>query len=248
MKLLAIETATEACSAALWVEGAVHERFEVAPRRHGELILPMVEALLGEAQLTLSELDALAFGRGPGAFTGVRIATGIVQGLAFGAEIPVVPVSTLAALALGAMRAQGVTQVLAALDARMNEVYWGAYIASGQGVRLIGTEQVGAAQVIAAEFAASEAVAGQGHTAGDGEQTWLGAGSGWQVHGEALSAPLATVLRAADAACLPHAREVARLGVEGFAGGQAVAAELALPVYLRNDVAWKRSVPVTDVK
>lgn len=248
MKLLAIETATEACSAALWVEGTVHERFEVAPRRHGELILPMVEALLGEAQLTLSELDALAFGRGPGAFTGVRIATGVVQGLAFGAEIPVVPVSTLAALALGAMCAQGVTQVLAALDARMNEVYWGAYIASGQGVRLIGTEQVGAAQVIAAEFAASEAVAGQGHAAGDGERMWLGAGSGWQVHGDALNAPLATVLRAADAACLPHAREVARLGVEGFADGQAVAAELALPVYLRNDVAWKRSVPVTDVK
>ncbi len=245
MKLLAIETATEACSAALWVEGTVHERFEVAPRRHGELILPMVEALLGEAQLTLSELDALAFGRGPGAFTGVRIATGIVQGLALGAEIPVVPVSTLAALALGAMRAQGATQVLAALDARMDEVYWGAYIASGEGVRLIGTEQVGAASVIAARFVANDAVTGQGLGAGDGGRTWLGVGSGWQVHGEALGAPLATVLCASDATCLPHAREIARLGVEGFAGGQGVAAEFALPMYLRNDVAWKRPVPVT---
>ena len=102
MKLLALDTATEACSAAVWVDGAVLERYELAPRRHAALILPMIEAVLAEAGLSPPQLDAIAFGRGPGAFTGVRIAVGIVQGIAFAADLPVIPISTLAALALGA--------------------------------------------------------------------------------------------------------------------------------------------------
>ncbi len=119
MKLLAIETATEACSAALYIDGEISERYEVAPRRHAELILLMMEQLLTEAELKLTQLDALAFGRGPGSFTGVRIATGVIQGAAFGAQLPVVPVSTLAALAQRHYRMRGACRILPAFDARM---------------------------------------------------------------------------------------------------------------------------------
>ncbi len=244
MKLLALETATEACSAALFIDGALSERYEVAPRRHAELILPMIEALLAEAQLSLGGLDAIAFGRGPGAFTGVRIATGIVQGLAFGADLPVVPVSTLAALALGALSelpadaTASERGVLAALDARMGEVYWGAYVATadttiGQGVRLLGSEQVLAPEAVSlpAEVASAAVY-------------WLEAGSGWQVRGEALrqglQGQLAGRLMDGGAERLPRAGEVARLGALGLAAGEAVVAEQALPVYLRNQVAWAR--------
>ncbi len=142
MKLLALETATEACSAAVWVDGAVLERYEIAPRRHAVLILPMVEAVLAEAGLTMNQLDAIAVGRGPGAFTGVRIAIGIAQGLAFAGDLPVVPVSTLAALALGAAREMGQTRIATALDARMGEIYWGTWAVSDDGVALLGEERV----------------------------------------------------------------------------------------------------------
>ncbi|VFM95033.1 MAG: tRNA threonylcarbamoyladenosine biosynthesis protein TsaB [Candidatus Kentron sp. G] len=127
MKIFAIDTATDACSAALHLDGGCREIHELAPRRHAEILLPRIRTLLSEAALSLRDLDALAFGRGPGAFTGVRIATGVIQGLAFGADLPVVPVSSLHALAQGAWRERGEENILAAFDARMGEVYWGAY-------------------------------------------------------------------------------------------------------------------------
>jgi len=99
MKLLAVETSTEACSAALYIDGIVNERFELTPKEHTRLILPMIDSLMSDAGLKPQQLDALAFGCGPGSFTGVRIATGVIQGIAFGADLPVVPVSTLAAIA-----------------------------------------------------------------------------------------------------------------------------------------------------
>ena len=134
MKLLAIDTSEDACSAALCVGDEILERFEIAPRRHTELILPMMDGLLAEAGLSLRGLDALAFARGPGSFTGIRIATSIVQGAALGAGLAVVPVSSLQALAQGARRLHGAGQVLSALDARMREVYWGAYRADDAGI------------------------------------------------------------------------------------------------------------------
>ena len=126
-KILALDTSTNACSAALLFDDNVIERYELAPRQHGKLILPMVQSLLIEAKLSLSQLDTIAFGCGPGSFTGVRIAAGITQGLAFGADLPVTPVSSLQTSAQGAYRIHGFEKVAAGFDARMQEIYWGAY-------------------------------------------------------------------------------------------------------------------------
>ena len=134
MRILAIDTATEACSAALWNDGTLSAHFEICPREHTQRILPLVQEVLTESGTTLSELDALAFGRGPGSFTGVRIGIGIAQGLALGAELPMIGVSTLATMAQGAWRKTGATRVLAAIDARMGEVYWAEYQRDEQGV------------------------------------------------------------------------------------------------------------------
>ncbi len=224
MKLLAIDTSTEACSAALYVDNEVAERFRIAPREHAVLILPMIEQLLGDAGLSLNRLDALAFGRGPGSFTGVRIAAGVIQGLAYGAALPVVPVSSLAALAEGVRRERQQSRVLAAFDARIGEVYWGAYQADEPGrMVLIGEEQVCPPQVV------------PGPAAG----VWFGAGSGWRAYIDALKSRLGNRVAGFDAEYYPHAADVARLAVAGLAAGQAVDAEWALPVYLRDNVARK---------
>ncbi|HUO82066.1 MAG TPA: tRNA (adenosine(37)-N6)-threonylcarbamoyltransferase complex dimerization subunit type 1 TsaB [Gammaproteobacteria bacterium] len=224
MKLLAIDTATDACSAALLIDRDLRERSVLAPREHARLILPMIESLLDEAGMALVALDALAFGRGPGSFTGLRIAAGIVQGLALGADLPVVAVSDLAALAQGAMRRHGWPAVLAALDARMGEVYWGGYVHDEAGWAVPATaEAVSPPQAVRA---------GRG-------PDWHGAGPGWAVHGPALAAALGREVPH-DAGCLPQASDVARLAVRDFARGAAVAADEALPVYLRDRVAWSR--------
>ncbi|WP_240099872.1 tRNA (adenosine(37)-N6)-threonylcarbamoyltransferase complex dimerization subunit type 1 TsaB [Thermomonas flagellata] len=217
MNLLAFETATEACSVALYVAGEVRERFAVAPRRHAELALPWAEALLAEAGLARRQLDAIAFGRGPGAFTGVRLAVAIAQGLALGLERPLLPVSTLAALAL---QAEGPRR-LAAIDARMGEVYLGAFGWDGHALQPLAAEQVAAPAAVALP-------------AGEG---WHGAGTGFAVAGGALGARMGARLRAAAAAALPHAADVARLAAAAFARGEALPPEQAEPAYLRNDVA-----------
>lgn len=227
MKLLAIDTATEACSAALYDDGAVVERYQLAPREHAVLILPMVDALLAEAGLALSGLDALAFGRGPGSFTGVRIAAAVIQGLAYGADLPVVPVSSLAALAAGTARERQESRVLAAFDARIGEVYWGAYQADAQGcMTLVGAEHVGPPQDVA----------------GVPDGVWFGAGSGWGAYTDLLTRRLGARVTGYDAHCYPHAADVARLALAGLAAGHAVAAERALPVYLRDNVARKMTL------
>lgn len=221
MKLLAIETATDACSAALSIDGEIHERFEITPRGHTARLLPMIDELLAEAEVTIGQMDALAFGRGPGAFTGVRIAVGVAQGIAFAADLPVVPVSTLAALAQGATA----DRVLAALDARMDEVYWGAYRRNAAGsMELDGEECVSAP---------SEVPLPEG-------EGWQGVGAGWMAYDEALSRQCAGQVESWDGSCFPHAHDVASLAVAGFLAGQAVNAEQALPVYLRDKVTWKK--------
>lgn len=223
MKLLALDTATEACSAALLDDTrTLIERYELAPRRQAALILPMIEAVLAEAGLRVGQLDALAFGRGPGAFTGVRIAAGVAQGIAFAADLPVAPISTLAAIAHQAMLCRGSARVAAAIDARMGEVYWGAYRAAADGgVVLLGEERV-CAPVL---------------TTLPEPGPWLGAGSGWTVHGETLGRHLGIQDWWGD--CYPRAGAIARLGALAYEKGELVSPEQALPVYLRDSVARK---------
>jgi tRNA threonylcarbamoyladenosine biosynthesis protein TsaB len=224
MRLLAIETATEACSAALLVEGKVYSRFEVAPRRHTELILPMCESLMKEAGEKLENLDAIAFGRGPGSFTGVRIAAGVAQGIAFAHDLPVVPISTLAALTQEAIEEKGGASILAAIDARMHEVYWGCYVRDDDGyARLLGDEQVGKPERIEVPS----------------ESDWFGVGSGWGVYGKDLAARLGPALNGYDGDLLPKAAYVATLAEAAYQKGVSVPAEQAQPVYLRDQVAEK---------
>jgi tRNA threonylcarbamoyladenosine biosynthesis protein TsaB len=217
MKLLAFETATEACSVALWIDGEVRERFEVAPRRHAELSLPWAQQLLDEAGIAKAQLDAIAVGRGPGAFTGVRLGISIAQGIALALDCPVVPVSTLATLA---MRASG-GRILAAIDARMGEVYLGAFKRAGDEVRAHGRETV---------LAPEAAPVPEG---GD----WHGVGSGFAAGEGALRQRLQRCLHAVEATALPHAADVARLAVAAHARGEAVSAERVAPAYLRDHVA-----------
>ena len=238
MKLLAIETATEACSVALWIDGDVRERFEIAPRRHAELALPWADIVLADAGLSKSQLDAIAVGRGPGAFTGVRLAIALAQGIALALDIPVVPVSTLAALAMqekgsGPLRAstgpgpsstRGRDRVciLAAIDARMGEIYLGAFDRDADGLVV----PTGAEQLVRPDAAVLS-----------GDSCWLGVGTGFAADEGALARTLGGRLLQCDAVALPHAADVARLGARAFANGEAIAPERIEPAYLRDKVA-----------
>ena len=222
MKLLAFETSTEACSVALYLDGEVRERYELAPRRHAELALPLADALLAEAGVARAQLDAIAVGRGPGAFTGVRLAIALAQGVALALDRPVVPVSTLAVLAAGAPR-EGAARILAAIDARMGEVYVGAFGREGADVLVpLAPERVLPPEAF--------------ELAEDGE-AWQGVGTGFAAGDGVLARRLEGRLQAVDAAALPRAADLARRAAAAFARGEAVAPERAEPAYLRDNVA-----------
>ncbi|SCC66059.1 tRNA (adenosine(37)-N6)-threonylcarbamoyltransferase complex dimerization subunit type 1 TsaB [Kosakonia oryziphila] len=226
MRILAIDTATEACSVALWNDGTTFAHFELCPREHTQRILPLVRAVLGDADLKLTQLDALAYGRGPGSFTGVRIGIGIAQGLALGAELPMIGVSTLATMAQGAWRKTGATRVLAAIDARMGEVYWAEYQRDEQGVwHGEETEAVLKPEAVSVRLQQLE---GQWATVGTGWPTWPEMGNG-----NALTLTDGEIL-------LPTAEDMLPLAQQLFAAQKTVAVEHAEPVYLRNEVAWKK--------
>lgn len=220
MKLLAVETSTEACSVAISIDGKIHERIDHG-QHHSDVILGMVQQVLAESGLSLKQLDAIAFSRGPGSFTSLRIGAGVVQGLAFGANLPVVPVSSLAALA----QSVDAPKVLVAFDARMNQVYWGAYVKNKKGlVELQGQEIV----IAPVDVPLPE---------GNG---WVGAGSGWDVYADLLARKLGGCLTEWRAKIFPTSRAVATLGTAAFAAGQAVSPEQAIPVYVRDEVAVKQ--------
>ena len=221
MKLLAIETATEACSVAVWVDGEVQERFGIAPRRHAELTLPWAEQLLADTGVAKSQLDAIAVGRGPGAFTGVRLAIALAQGIALALDRPLLPVSTLAALAMRAAAKGDGERILSAIDARMGEVYLAAFVRDGEGVVALDDE------VVVKPDAAMVPDGGD----------WHGVGTGFAAADAALCARLGGRLASVDAEALPHAADVARLGALMFARGAAIAPERIEPAYLRNNVA-----------
>jgi tRNA threonylcarbamoyladenosine biosynthesis protein TsaB len=216
MKLLAIETSTEYCSVALWQDGVVNARSEKVGQKHSEVLMAMVDAVLKDAGTTIKQVEGIAFGKGPGSFTGVRIACGVAQGLAFGVDVNVVGVCTLQALA----EAAGKDKVIAALDARMGEIYLAAYQKQGD-VWLTVVEPC----LCKAEDA--PLIAGEG---------WFGCGSGFAVS-EVLQQRYAVQMEGVDAQAVPLAEAVVKLAAVEFAQGNAVDAALALPLYLRDKVA-----------
>jgi tRNA threonylcarbamoyladenosine biosynthesis protein TsaB len=223
VRLLALDTATEGCSAALLLDGRLLAREAELARGHAERILPMIDELLGAAGIGLRGLDAIAFGRGPGSFTGVRLAASITQGLAFGAGLGVVPISDLRALAQRVFDEDGrVTQALVCNDARMQEVYWGCFQRGPEGLALERSpERVGSAASV--ELPADWAEA-------------AGIGRGFTAHAP-LRALAGVTLSADRDRLLPRATEVARLAVPEIAAGRLLGPEAAVPVYLRDDVA-----------
>ena len=226
MRILAIDTATEACSVALWNDGTTFAHFEECPREHTQRILPLVKAMLTQGNTSLTDLDALAFGRGPGSFTGVRIGIGIAQGLALGADLPMIGVSTLATMAQGAWRMTGATRVLAAIDARMGEVYWAEYTRDENGV-WHGEES----EAVLKPEAVTERLK---QLTGE----WATVGTGWPAWPEMAKD---TGLTLVDGnMLLPAAEDMLPVACQQLAAGKTVAVEHAEPVYLRNTVAWKK--------
>ncbi|HAU90745.1 MAG TPA: tRNA (adenosine(37)-N6)-threonylcarbamoyltransferase complex dimerization subunit type 1 TsaB [Alteromonas sp.] len=221
MNILTIDTATEACSVALQFNQALFTRYEVCPQQHSQKILPMVDAVMKEAGASLTELDGLAFGRGPGSFTGVRIATGIIQGLALGSQLPVAGVSTLAAMAQQVINSGDVSDVAVAIDARMGEVYF-AHYQNQQGIAtLVGEEQVTSPETAAEQIDISSMAV---------------AGTGWQAYpvlSELLNGQSASV-------SYPYARFMLPLAEQTLSAGQGMAVDAITPEYLRNTVTWKK--------
>jgi tRNA threonylcarbamoyladenosine biosynthesis protein TsaB len=222
MRLLAVDTATERCSVALRLDGQVIERVSEQPRGAADLVLPMVESVLQEAGVRLADLDGIAYGRGPGAFTGVRIGVGVVQGLAFGAGLRTVGVSNLAAVAQQVARPGD--RILVCMDARMEQVYWSSF-AREQGAELVtplAPERVDAPDAVA-----------------DGDFTVL-AGTGFKAYAS-LRARLATGTRVVEESALPKASDIALLAEAEFRAGRARPASEAEPVYIRDQVAHVKS-------
>lgn len=233
MKLLALDCSTEACSVALFDGDELLERFEIAARTHTQRLLPLVDDVLAQGQIGLGQLDGIAFGRGPGSFTGIRICLAAVQGLAFGADLPVVPVSTLAAQAQTALLPlQGhdgpvPDKLLSTLDARMDEIYWALYDVVDGAVQIDGKEHLSAPEQLILPPGCGI------------DSRLLAVGSGW---GYADRLPCKDLPATVNAELLPRAAAVGRLALREFQLGLALPAEKALPVYLRDEVAWKKQV------
>ncbi len=229
MNLLAIDASTEACSVALLFNEQCFQRFELCPQSHSLLLLPMVDEVLKEANCQLTQLDGLVFGQGPGSFTGVRIGIGVAQGLAFAANLPMVGVSTLQTMAQMAYQQQQKTQVIAAIDARMSEVYNGYYQLDNQGIMqaVIDESVLPPAQL-------KEHIAMQTSNM----KTIYGVGTGWQAYSSAL----AMIIDNQDNIDIlyPHAVAMLTLAKHKFIKGETVMAENAQPVYVRDTVSWKK--------
>lgn len=239
IKILAIDTSTDACSAALWCKNTVFHRFTVAPQQHTKLILPMIYELLTEAQLDLKQLDAIAFGAGPGSFTGIRLAASITQGLAFAANIPVIKISSLRTLAQEVFVELGKKRVLIAQDARMQEIYFGEYQVDIAGIMqavvpdqlLMGSNPYNRQQ----NANKTSSIINYKNLSNA-----VGAGNGWKIYDDILlkhcNIPLI------ESKVYPRAQYMTELAVADFTKGFVVSAKEALPIYLREEVAWTQGV------
>jgi tRNA threonylcarbamoyladenosine biosynthesis protein TsaB len=222
MRILALDTSTEACSAAILDGTKMLERFALAPQQHARLLMAMVAELLEESGADLSSIELIAVAQGPGSFTGIRIAAGVAQGIAHSNRRQVVGVSTLAAIAQHAMHLTNASRVACAMDARMGQVYWG----------LFERDAAGLAAPIAGELLVSP---GDVTALPDGR--WCGAGTGWRKHDALLRSRCAITELPVDPDVLPHAADIAQLALRD--AGSAVAPERLKPVYLRDTVAKK---------
>ncbi|CAH0990402.1 tRNA threonylcarbamoyladenosine biosynthesis protein TsaB [Sinobacterium norvegicum] len=227
-KILALDTAADACSVALWLDGELISDHRLLPREHTKHMLPMIENILQHNSITLSELDGIAFGCGPGSFTGLRICGGIVQGLAFGADLPVVPVSSLAALAYP-FAGENIT-VVASVDARMNELYTAVFQGQGEGFTVVDKEYLLAPESMSQQLLAQA-------TPGN---ALIAAGSGWSYRDQFGDLKCMDLL-ACDTNAIPTAAAVAELSLARFVSGDTIAAAEVSPVYLRDSVAWQKS-------
>ncbi len=223
MNLLAFDTSTEAFSVALSIAGKTLQHFEIAPRLHAQKILPTIDELLKSASIPLRDIDVLVYGRGPGAFTGVRTAVGVVQGLAYALDKPVYGVSTLMAMAEGVRREHGATRVISAIDARMGEVYWAAYEwQNGVWHTVIAESVTSPQQAQWPSFAEAYAV-----------------GSAWPVFADTLKVPASMTLHQESTVRFPQAIDMLTIATPAIARGETVNAYHAEPVYLRDHVADK---------
>lgn len=219
MNILAFDTSTDYCSAALWRDGACVERAVAAGQSHSSLLMQMVDEVLAESQLKLQDLDGVAYGEGPGSFTGLRIACAVAQGLAFSADLPVAGIGTLRAMAT----ASEASRVICCLDARMQEVYHAAY-----------ERQDGVWQEVSAPRVCAPVAIPLPEGTG-----WTGCGSGFAAYGEVLQQRLGPGLTTIRPDVYPHARDIARLAAAVFAAGRGLPADQAAPVYIRDKVALK---------
>lgn len=224
--ILALDSSTDACSVALNADGKLSARFELAAKSHTQRLLPMVDEVLQSNGHKLADLDAIAFGRGPGSFTGLRICMGIVQGLAFGARLPVIPVSTLEAMALGYYRSNPHAElpVLVTLDARMDEVYWGLFARNGDAVAPLSAEFVMKPELLP-EQDVIQSLAGQ----------FIAVGPGWHYPAMQLLAPSTIVMDAQ-----PQAEDMALIAARVWSAGGAIDVLDAQPVYLRDTISWQK--------
>ncbi len=218
MKLLAIDTSTEACSCALYIDGETQSRSQLTQQQHTKLILPMADELLAEADIKPNQLDGIAVGKGPGSFTGLRIACGVAQGIAFAVDIPIAPISSLATLAQAAYIETNEQQVLAIIDARMEEVYYGYYGLNTQNIMQCQIKD----QVAKPEDIDLPTIG-----------KWYGTGSGW-IYAEILKNKLGTLLQNYKIDKYPQADAMIPLALDLFKQGKVVAAENISPVYLRG--------------
>lgn len=224
MNILALDTCTEACSAALLYQGEMIERVEITQRGHSDLILGMMDALFKQAGTDISRVDAIAFGRGPGSFTGVRVGTGVAQGIAFARELPVIPISSLAALAQSAADTLNVDKLVVAMDARMGEVYSCHY-------------QLIEGFVVAVD---DERVCPPEQLSPADNSNWYGVGTGWGCYEAVLSQQFEGQLAGISVAQYPKAAAIIKLAELEAKAGHMISAEQAIPVYLRNNVAKKK--------
>lgn len=224
LTILSLDTCTESCSASLMVNGKVFSELAIVPREHSQRILPMVDNVLTMANIKLADVDLIAYGRGPGSFTGIRICTSMTQGLSLGQGIPVIGLSTLQTMAQAVYDDQGAEQIITAIDARMGEVYWGQFSVIDGIAQLVGTESVIAPDLVQLTLEThSEIVA---------------TGTGFDAYPQLLE--LSSQIVAADNIKFPDAKSMLILAKQGYSQGLATSVDELAPVYVRDTVSWKK--------